>query len=221
MSTPAKVQQPELSEWETASLYSKWTFSVANKMLNEGQKSSLQFEQLLHIPSMDHSGKMLQRLRKSYENSTSFFFMPRLLVALLKFTCFNCTIVAFYTCLENAIMVIQPIILRYLLKALITKASNSECYMWAAILSGLGFFQVFTHHVLFCISMRTGWNWKNATIALIHDNLIQMDSSVLQSSGTGTGMLVNLISNDVARFEEVSVVSKCQITSSILYAEPH
>jgi hypothetical protein len=64
--------------------------------------------------------------------------------------------------------------------------------------------------------MRVGWAWKNTTTALIHDKLIGMDANKLQSSGASTGMMVNLISNDVARFEEFAVVSPCiQLTSSI------
>jgi hypothetical protein len=68
---------------------------------------------------------------------------------------------------------------------------------------------VWVHHTLFFISMRTGWNWKNAATALVHDKLIQLDAAALQNSGTGTGMLINMISNDVQRFEEVTVVRIC------------
>ena len=103
-------------------------------------------------------------------------------------------------------MVISPLLLQYLLKAL-ENSSSRECYMWAGILSGVGLFQVVIHHALFFISMRMGWVWKNTCTALIHDKLIGMDAIKLQSSGAGTGMMVNLISNDVARFEEFAVVS--------------
>jgi len=51
-----------------------------------------------------------------------------------------------------------------------------------------------------------GWNWKNASTALVHLKLLHLDSGVLQSSGSGTGMMVNLISNDVSRFEEFAIV---------------
>ena len=54
--------------------------------------------------------------------------------------------------------------------------------------------------------MRVGWNWKNASTALVHLKLLHLDSGVLQSSGSGTGMMVNLISNDVSRFEEFAIV---------------
>jgi len=54
--------------------------------------------------------------------------------------------------------------------------------------------------------MRLGWNWKNASTALVHLKLLHLDSGVLQSSGSGTGMMVNLISNDVSRFEEFAIV---------------
>jgi ATP-binding cassette subfamily C (CFTR/MRP) protein 4 len=74
------------------------------------------------------------------------------------------------------------------------------------LLSGIGFLQVFIHHVLYFHSMRVGWNWKNASTALVHLKLLHLYSGVLQSSGSGTGMMVNLISNDVSRFEEFAIV---------------
>ena len=96
--------------------------------------------------------------------------------------------------------------LSYLLDSL-ENDSDQECYKWAAVLSGIAFVQVVIHHIFVFVAMRTGWNWKNATTALIHENLIQMDVNILQSSGSGTGMMVNMISNDVARFEEFTTVS--------------
>ena len=104
-------------------------------------------------------------------------------------------------------MVISPLLLNYLLESLENEDPDRTCYMYAALLSGVGFIQVIIHHVVFFITMRLGWNWKNVTTALIHEKLIQMDVNVLQSSGSGTGMMVNMISNDVARFEEFPIVS--------------
>ena len=67
--------------------------------------------------------------------------------------------------------------------------------------------QVVSHHIGFLFTYRAGWNWKNSCTALIHDRLFYLNGGTLQGSSTSTGMLVNMISNDVARFEEFAVVS--------------
>lgn len=202
-----QTEESELSEWERASFFSKWTFSVANPMLKQGEKAPLQFENLLHVPQKYNVSKTVVALRAAYAESRPFWFMPRLMVSLIKITYLDVLLIGLYTVLEAGCMVIMPLLLRYLLAALQDKPS-SECYMWAGILSGVGLFQVSLHHALFFVSMRTGWLWKNTATALIHDKLIKMDVNKLQSSGAGTGMMVNLISNDVARFEEFTIVSR-------------
>ncbi len=196
-----------LSEWESGSFWGKWTFSIANPMLLEGEKKPLEYDQLLHIPKKDRAEEMLPLLREAYNTSESFWFMPRLMIAHFKMSFWEVVFIQVFTVLEAGCMVISPLLLNYLLEALQNEESDRTCYMYAALLSGVGLLQVVIHHVVFFVTMRVGWNWKNATTALIHEKLIQMDVNILQSSGSGTGMMVNLISNDVARFEEFPIVS--------------
>lgn len=196
----------DLSEWENSSWFRKWTFSVANPMLAEGLKKPLEFDQLLHIPRKDFACNMLPILRETYRSSKAIGFLPRLMVALIRFTIVDVLYIFFITLFEAGCQLVTPLILSYLLDSL-ENDSDTECYKWAAILSGIALVQVVIHHIFVFIAMRTGWNWKNATTALIHEKLIQMDVNILQSSGSGTGMMVNMISNDVARFEEFTTVS--------------
>jgi len=202
---PPKDSAP-LSEWESGSLLNKWTFSVANAMLKQGEKRPLEFDDLMHIAKRDCANEMLPSFREAYKTSKAFWFIPRLMVAQIRWAYVDVIIIQFYTILEGACMIISPLLLNYLLKALENGDSDSTCYMYAALLSGVGILQVIIHAVVFFCSMRVGWNWKNVTTALIHEKLIQMDVNILQSSGSSTGMMVNMISNDVARFEEFPVV---------------
>ena len=48
-----------------------------------------------------------------------------------------------------------------------------------------------------------GWQWKTATTGLIFNSLFKLKGMNV----TGTGKLVNLISNDVSKFEEFSVMA--------------
>jgi ABC-type multidrug transport system fused ATPase/permease subunit len=51
--------------------------------------------------------------------------------------------------------------------------------------------------------MRMGWSWKTATVGLIFRSLFKLKGINV----TGTGKLVNLISNDVSKFEEFAVMA--------------
>ena len=138
------------------------------------------------------------------------------MIALFRFSYADLIFVSAFTVIDAACMLITPLLLNYLLKSLEDGDPDSKCYMWAALLSGVAFLQVLCRHTYVFTAMWIGWNWKNATTALIHEKLIKMDVNILQSSGSGTGMMVNLISNDVARFEEFPIVS-CHF----LFIDPH
>ena len=209
-SFPASGGEKALSEWEKASIFAKWSFSVANPMLSEGMKKPLEYDQLLRIPQKDFACNMLPLLRETYKTSKAIGFLPRLMVALIRFTFWDVINIFLFTLFEAACMLVTPLLLNYLLDSLENEDSDRECYKWAALLSGIAFLQVVIHHIFVFVAMRTGWNWKNATTALIHEKLIQMDVNILQSSGSSTGMMVNMISNDVARFEEFPTVRKKQ-----------
>ena len=53
------------------------------------------------------------------------------------------------------------------------------------------------------MSMRMGWQWKTAATGLIFNSLFKLRGI----NTVGTGKLVNLISNDVAKFEEFAIMA--------------
>lgn len=201
-----------LSEWEQASFYGKWTFSFANGMLATGLKKTLEHDDLLKIPERYSSTHYVKILREYYATSKAFWFLPRLMVAMIRMTLVETILVSFMALIDSGCMAVQPLFLQYLLESLI-KTSSRECFQWAAILSGTAFVQVLVRHALFFISMRFGWLWKIASTTLIFDKLLSMDVNRLQNSGSSTGVLVNLISNDVSRFEEFAPVSDTRCMS--------
>lgn len=192
------------SEWDNASAFSKWTFKVADKMLSVGMTKSLQFDDLMVISTHDYSAPLMQDLKLNYDRCGRMWFVPKLMVAMFRSHWWEFTIVTFYTLLESAVRIALPVILRLFLNSLGNPTSTREDnFIWAVILSGLGIAQLVVHHVLFFYSMRLGWNWKTSITGLIYDRLFLLSSSALATHSTGK--LVNLISNDVARFEEFSI----------------
>jgi ATP-binding cassette subfamily C (CFTR/MRP) protein 4 len=91
----------------------------------------------------------------------------------------------------------------------LVRGDAGKAYTWAGVLSAINIIQVFIHHVLFFFTMRLGVNWKQSVISLIYSRLFYLNSSSLTGSSKsgklGTGKLVNMISNDVYKYEEFSV----------------
>lgn len=195
----------EVSEWDHASFFAKYSYSVANRMLQIGMERPLQENDLLTVPIDDHSDVLLKRLKFNYHRSQNFFFIPKLMVALIKTNYIHAIIASIFCVLEGATRVSLPVVLIYFLRALEHK-DKTYAYVYAILMGIIGFLQTFIHHVLFFYTMRAGWNWKTACTAFVHNALFSLNSGVLNSTGTGAGKLVNLISNDVQRFEEFAVV---------------
>lgn len=140
--TEAGTTQYGSSEWDKCSPLQRWTFSVANKMLNVGEKRPLQFNDLMLIPKVDESTRILQRLKVNYAHSKAFYFVPRLMVALLKTSGYHVLIVCVGTMTESSIKISLPVVLIYLLQSLQKGDDTNRSYMFAAILGKCVWFNV-------------------------------------------------------------------------------
>ncbi len=202
------IDAAAMKNWDESSFLSRWTFSLATPLVQLGDTRPLEIDDLIRLSEKDKCGNMAGRVKAAYASSRSIFFFPRILVALWRAFWWDCTVCGFYSLVEGATRVASPVILAFLLHELQSPDSPAwRAYMWGTVMCVLNLLQVVVHHVLFLISMRNGWNFKNSTTALIFDNLMMVRNSALESAGMSTGKLVNLLSNDVARYEEFSVVS--------------
>lgn len=197
----------EGSDWDTANIFSKWTFSVAYNMLRLGLQKPLQYDDLMQLPKHDHSNTLIPDLEKSYGTSICVYKFPRLLVAV--FYCHKDIIylTGFYTFLEGVLRIACPVVLGYFLAALQDSSTGrTSAFLLAFAISILNLLQAVTHHILFFYTMRLGYNFRTSTVGMIFDTLFKLPGGALDSSEIDTGVLVNLISNDVARFDEAAVV---------------
>eukprot|EP00611_Tribonema_gayanum_P009110 TRINITY_DN1883_c0_g1_i4.p1 TRINITY_DN1883_c0_g1~~TRINITY_DN1883_c0_g1_i4.p1 ORF type:complete len:1412 (-),score=345.61 TRINITY_DN1883_c0_g1_i4:192-4049(-) len=64
--------------------------------------------------------------------------------------------------------------------------------------------QTLVHHILFYLSMRLGWNMKMAASGMVHAKVLRLGAGALQQ--TTQGQVINIVSNDVARFIELGVM---------------
>jgi ATP-binding cassette, subfamily C (CFTR/MRP), member 10 len=184
-----------------------------NPLISVGITRQLNFEDLLQLPSHDHSSPLISQLKSAYFHySHSICGIPRLLLALCSTVWVQFLLVGFYYLLEGLLRIFSTILLGLFLQSLQnTDQSIDQSFVLALLLSLANLLQNFIHHVSFFYSMKMGNNMKIATIGFIYDCLFEIRGNLLQSSGISTGQLVNLISNDVQRFEEWSVV--CPLSS--------
>eukprot|EP01041_Mallomonas_annulata_P004968 gene4968-9939_t len=201
-----KSKPQTLSEWEEAGTFQKWTFTLINDLLNKGKTVALQTDDLFRMCSHDKTRNLLPTLKNTWRTSTGVYKIPRLMIALWKAQYLEFTSVAVLSFFEALTKVASPVILGYFLTSLSDTGSLDYIpFMWAVILGFITFVQSFNRQLLFFTAYRMGWNWKNATTALVYDNLFKLQTNNRGTSNIGTGNLVNLISNDVASFELFAV----------------
>ena len=195
-------------EWDTANLYDRWTFTLAAEMIERGYKTPLKMHDLMKLPHNDHVSGLVKSLEDALAKTDGkgFLGMPRVLVALFKARSSQIWIILFFCITEGLIRIASPALLFNLVEGLQERTHGDDftgVYIIAGILGVLAIVQTFVHHILFFMTMRVGWQWKASVIALLYQNLFKMNAASLSS--TGTGKLVNLVSNDVSRYEEFAV----------------
>lgn len=187
------------SEWDAANLFEKWTFSVANPLLSLGQKQTLEFEDMMTAPKSIATATIFDDLHKNYAEAKPILFVPKLMCAMNSSTKPSIIINSITSLMEGALRIASPVVLGQLLAALIDKSVPLwYTFVLAIILGSMSFLQTFIHGVSFYFAYIMGVTWKTSTIALVFNKLFHVKS---EAFANGTGKLVNLISNDVSRFE--------------------
>lgn len=207
MSGSRRVTMSYESEWDQASLWQRWTFSVATPMINRGYKMPLQYDTLMTLPSNFFSKQNIIALEKAYATSKSMYGIPRLIIAMAKSRWFDCIIITSWAIAEGVVRIASPVVLHLLLSAMQDPSNEYEsklAYTWAGVLGVLSLAQAIIHHILFLYSMRMGWFWKISAMGMIYNKLFDIKNGSA-SSKFGTGQLVNFVSNDVSRFEEFAI----------------
>jgi hypothetical protein len=129
------------SEWEEANFYMKWTFSVANPMINRGMKAPHKtVNDLLLLSQDDLSKPLVDELTSEYKKPRMFFyFLPRLIYAHTN----EVIIVHLLAACEGCTRIASPVVVNYLLQALSIPGPEGRAasYKYAGILGILHLFQ--------------------------------------------------------------------------------
>ena len=177
-----------------------------NPIINLGVQRTLEFSDLMRLSEKDKSKNLIKKITNAYSKCKKFVIFPRIIMALWRAHLWDTIACGVYAVAEGATRVAQPVFLALLLKELQDLGSPIwKAYMWGSIMCAATVLQIIVHHNSFLIAYRTGWYFKNSATALIYDHLLKTKTSDLDSAGMTTGKLVNLISNDVSRYDEFIV----------------
>ncbi|XP_077957966.1 ATP-binding cassette sub-family C member 4-like isoform X1 [Gasterosteus aculeatus] len=196
----------------TAGLLSKVFFWWLNPLFRTGYKLKLEEDDLYEVLPEDRSetlGQDLQRIwDHEFQKANKELRTPRLSKCIILCYWKPYAVLGFFTLVEEIIKVIQPVLLGQMIlyfesydpenmtalyKTLGYAAGMSLCTIGLALL----------HHLYFYHVQRLGMKIRVAMCHMIYSKSLHLSS--LAMGKTTTGQIVNLLSNDVNKFEEVTI----------------
>ncbi|KAM9674352.1 ATP-binding cassette sub-family C member 4-like isoform 2-T2 [Dama dama] len=207
-------QYPEVkpNPLQKANLCSRLFFWWLNPLFKIGHKRKLEEDDLYSVLPEDrsqHLGEELQgywdqevlRARKDARE-------PSLVKAIIKCYGKSYLVLGMLTFLEECTRVVQPIFLGKMISYVENYDPNDsaplrEAYGYAAALSACVLVWAVLHHLYFYHIQRVGMRLRVAVCHMIYRKTLCLSSSAMGK--TTTGQIVNLLSNDVNRFDQVTI----------------
>ncbi|CAJ1086990.1 multidrug resistance-associated protein 4 [Xyrichtys novacula] len=207
-----EIKSAKTNPAATASLLSKIFFWWLNPLFTTGSKRRLEEDDMFEVLTEDRSQNLGQHLQRYWDHElqkgAKEMRTPSLSTAIIKCYWKSYAVLGFFTLIEEVIKVIQPVVLgkmvqyfenydpdntQALYDALGYAAAMSICTIGLALL----------HHLYFYHVQRTGMKIRVAMCHMIYKKALCLSSSAMGK--TTTGQIVNLLSNDVNRFDDVTI----------------
>ncbi|BFZ06670.1 hypothetical protein BsWGS_09709 [Bradybaena similaris] len=191
-----------------ANFISRGIFWWCNPLFKKGYKAPLEDTDLYNVCPSDSSEYLGNRLEhewvkqlKRREKGET----PSLLKALLHTFGLQYMLVGVVVFLEEATKVIQPILLGGLIRYFTPEATVSklDAWLYAFGVSFCAIVLAVSHHPYFFCVQRIGMRMRIACCSLMYKKCLKLSNKALGE--TTTGQIVNLMSNDVNRFDQAVV----------------
>ncbi|XP_072883242.1 ATP-binding cassette sub-family C member 4 isoform X2 [Hemitrygon akajei] len=196
----------------TANIFSTVFFCWLNPLFKIGYKRRLEENDLYKVLPEDGSEKLGKELQRHWDNEVQKAQKqvrnPHLTRAILKCFWKSYIILGAFTFLEELVRIIQPIMLGKIVSYFEnydkddTEASKTA-FGYAAGLSLCTLFLAILHHLYFFHVQRSGMKLRIAMCHMIYRKALRLNNIAL--SKTTTGQIVNLLSNDVNKFDQVTI----------------
>ncbi|CAB1328550.1 unnamed protein product [Coregonus sp. 'balchen'] len=196
----------------TANLLSKIFFCWLNPLFRIGYKRRLEEHDMYKVLPEDGSERLGEDLQwywdQEVHRAAKDLRTPKLTKVLIACYWRSYSVIGIFTLIEEIIKVIQPVLLGKLIQYFESydpdnmDALYEACgYAAGVSLSTLGL--VALHHLYFYHVQRAGMKIRVAMCHMIYRKALCLNSTALGK--TTTGQIVNLLSNDVNKFDEVTI----------------
>ncbi|XP_056882196.1 ATP-binding cassette sub-family C member 4-like [Takifugu flavidus] len=196
----------------TAGLVSKVFFWWLNPLFRIGYKRRLEEDDMYPVLPEDGSETLGLELSRHWEleiqKATKDLRKPSLSKAIINCYWKSYSVLGVFTLVEESIKVVQPIFLGMVIRYFesynpLDLNALYESLGYAAGLSLCTLGLVVLHHLYFYYVQRSGMKIRVAMCHMIYKKALSLSSSAMGK--TTTGQIVNLLSNDVNRFDEVTI----------------
>ncbi|XP_078259159.1 ATP-binding cassette sub-family C member 4 [Rhinoraja longicauda] len=196
----------------TANIFSSVFFCWLNPLFRIGYKRRLEENDLYKVLPEDQSERLGEELQrhwdKEVQKAQKQVRIPHLTKAILKCFWKSYIILGAFTFLEEIIRVVQPIMLGKILNYFESyNMDDTEAYKiafgYAAGLALCTLFLAILHHLYFFHVQRSGMKLRIAMCHMIYRKALRLNNIALTK--TTTGQIVNLLSNDVNKFDQVTI----------------
>ncbi|XP_041115614.1 multidrug resistance-associated protein 4 isoform X1 [Polyodon spathula] len=196
----------------TASVFSKIFFCWLNPLFRIGYKRKLEEDDMYKVLPEDQSERLGEELQwywdKEVEQAKKDLRVPKLTKATVKCYWKSYVVLGAFTLIEETLKVIQPVFLGQLILFFETYNPDDREALYvacgyAAGVSLSAFVLAILHHLYFYHVQRAGMKIRVAMCHMIFKKALCLSNTALGK--TTTGQIVNLLSNDVNKFDEVTI----------------
>ncbi|XP_023271735.1 multidrug resistance-associated protein 4-like [Seriola lalandi dorsalis] len=196
----------------SANLLSKIFFCWLNPLFRIGYKRKLEEDDMYKVLPEDASDSLGEELQwywdQEVQQAAKETRPPNLTKVIIQCYWRSYLLIGIYIFIEEVIKVIQPVLLGKLIEYFesndpINTAAVYEAYSYAAGISLSTIGLAILHHLYFYHVQRVGMKIRVAMCHMIYRKALYLNSTALAK--TTTGQIVNLLSNDVNKFDEVTL----------------
>ncbi|XP_042110943.1 ATP-binding cassette sub-family C member 4-like isoform X2 [Ovis aries] len=197
---------------QDANFCSRLFFCWLNPLFKIGYKRRLEEDDMYSVLPEDRSQHLGEELQGYWDQEVlraeKDAREPSLMKAILKCHWKSYLVLGFFILLEEATRVVQPIFLGKIINYVensnrTDSAALQGAYGYAAGLSACVLVWAVLHHLYFYHIQRVGMRLRVAVCHMIYRKVLRLSSSAMGK--TTTGQIVNLLSNDVNRFDQVTM----------------
>ncbi|KAK3729239.1 hypothetical protein RRG08_008566 [Elysia crispata] len=191
-----------------ANIVSKTFFWWLNPLFKRGYQTPLEEADLYNVCPTDASDYLGEKLRLQWEKQLKRSEQgkePSLLRALAATFGFQYMLLGFVVALEEGTKVVQPLLLGGLIRYFTpnTTTSRTEAWMYAMGVAFCAIVLAISHHPYFFAVQRIGMRMRIACCSLMYKKCLRLSTKALNESSVG--QIVNLMSNDVNRFDQAVI----------------